>query len=103
MTTIQALTIDGQYSGFDVVGHAGAGTIGNDLVCAAVSFLAITCANALESVAKVKPVFDQADGRMWVFVNPHDLNHDAKVILDVFMQGAKDLLEAYPANVQLIK
>ena len=88
---------------FEITGHTGAGTVGNDLVCAAVSFLATTCANALESVAKVKPVFEQGDACMWVFVNPHDLNHDAKVILDVFMQGAKDLQEAYPANVQLIK
>ena len=103
MTTIRLLyNADGCKNGFDVSGHTGAGTQGNDLVCAAVSFLATTCANALESVAEVRPQVDQADGKLTVILKESELSPKALVILDTFHQGAKDLIDAYPKNVRLI-
>ena len=41
-------TPDGAYTGFSVTGHAGSGEYGKDIVCAAVSALAIHTANAIE-------------------------------------------------------
>lgn len=101
MTSIRLLYAAGRLCGYDVSGHAGAGSEGNDLVCAAVSFLATTCANALQTVAKAKPRVQQADGKLTVILPESERTPEAHVILDTFRQGAKDLIAAYPRNVRL--
>lgn len=102
MTTIRLLyTKDRALCGFDVSGHAGAGIHGNDLVCAAISFLATTCVNALETVAMVKPGVVQSDGQLTAKLAEDQVTHDASLILKLFRQGARDLKETYPDNVRL--
>ena len=104
MTTIRLMyTKDQELCGFDMTGHAGSAPYGQDLVCAAVSFLATTCVNALETVAMVKPGVTQTDGRLTAVLETGALNHDADVIISVFRQGARDLQAAYPDNVRLIE
>ena len=91
-----------QMRGFMVSGHAGAGEHGNDLVCAAISFLATTCANALESVAGAGPEVEQADGYLKVWLPAARMNAEASVILRTFRQGAMDLRQTYPQNIRLV-
>ena len=102
MTEIRLLYADDRLRGFQISGHAGAGTQGNDLVCAAVSFLATTCANALESVAGVKPDIRQREAFLHVEVKKEALSAQAASILATFLQGARDLAETYPKHVKLI-
>ena len=92
----------GTYLGFEVSGHTGAGTEGSDLVCAAISFLATTCVNALEGVAGVKAKVRQSDAYIKAELLPRELSKEADVILRTFYQGATDLQQAYPAFVKLI-
>ena len=92
----------GQWTGFECVGHAGFAEAGQDIVCAAVSILTTTCANALESVAGVKPQVQASDGKM-VLSLPQDAGHDAQVILRAMRQGLRDLAEEYPRYFQLIE
>lgn len=101
MTTIRLHYAQGTLVGFEAKGHSGAGEAGHDLVCAAVSFLATTCANALESVAGERPRVKVADGYLEAIL---DLQHSpqAATILKTFRQGALDLRESYPSNVRLI-
>jgi uncharacterized protein YsxB (DUF464 family) len=101
VTAIKMLGKQGAYLGFEVSGHTGAGTEGNDLVCAAISFLATTCVNALESVAGVKAKVRQSDAYIRAELTPGDLSKEADVILRTFHQGATDLQQAYPAFVKL--
>ncbi len=93
---------DSAICGFEISGHAGAGEEGNDLVCAAVSFLAITCANALETVAKTRPDVAQHEGYLKAVLQESQLGPEASVILRLFRQGVLDLQESYPDNVRLI-
>ncbi len=93
---------DGRLTGFECVGHAGFAEEGQDIVCAAVSILTTTCANALESVAGVKPRVSAADGKMLLSL-PKDAGHDAQVILRAMRQGLSDLAEEYPRYFQLIE
>lgn len=88
--------------GFEISGHAGAGVEGNDLVCAAISFLAVTCANALETVAMTQPDVTQSEGYLKAVLKESQLGQEAAVILGTFHQGALDLQESYPDNVRLI-
>ncbi len=82
-------------TGFECTGHAGFAQAGSDIVCAAVSILATTCANALESVAGTEPLVKASSGKM-ILVLPAGSGHDAQVILKSMRQGLKDLTDAYP-------
>lgn len=102
MTNIRLLRLpDGRLSGFEVTGHAGAGAYGEDIVCAAVSFLATTCANALESVAAAEPETEMREGFLRAAVAPGKLDIKAETILETFRRGALDLVEAYPRHTRL--
>ena len=93
---------NGQLTGFQCVGHAGYAEEGQDIVCAAVSILTTTCANALESVAGVLPKVQALPGSMTLSL-PRDAGHDAQVILLAMRQGLRDLAEEYPRYFQLIE
>ncbi len=93
---------DGQLTGFECAGHAGFAQAGQDIVCAAVSILTTTCANALESVAGVAPKVSTSDGEMILSI-PRDAGRDAQVILMAMRQGLRDLAEAYPRYFRLIE
>lgn len=101
MTTIRLLGTKDIPTGYTVSGHSGAGTEGNDLVCAAISFLAVTCANALESVADVQPRVEQREAYLKVSLKPSQASPATQVILHTFRQGAEDLQKTYPQYVRL--
>lgn len=92
---------DGTLCGFTCKGHVEYAKTGHDIVCAAVSFLSTTCANALEKVAGAKPLVEIADGELSVFLPGNELTHDAQIILQTFAQGMRDLQESYPKHIQL--
>ena len=81
-------------TGFECTGHAGYAQEGSDIVCAAVSVLATTCVNALESVAKEKPLVIAKKGKM-ILRLPETSGHDAQVILKSLRQGMRDLAQEY--------
>ena len=93
---------NGRCTGFDCRGHALFAPYGKDIVCAAVSVLATTCVNALESVAGIRPQVHLEAGEMTVLVPP-DAGHDAQVILSALRQGLRDIAEQYPQHLQLIE
>ncbi|NLX82670.1 MAG: ribosomal-processing cysteine protease Prp [Clostridiales bacterium] len=101
MTVIRMLGERGCYTGFEVSGHADAGDKGYDIVCAAISFLATTCANALESVANVQVEAILQDG--YLKAEAAQANDTTQIILRTFYQGANDLSQTYPKHVRLIE
>lgn len=84
-----------QIIGFECTGHAGYAPAGSDIVCAAVSILTTTCANALETVAGVKPLVKASNGKMLLAL-PNGGGRDAQVILQTMRQGLRDLKDGYP-------
>ncbi len=96
-------TADQQLCGFECRGHAGYAEAGSDIVCAAVSVLATTCANALESVAGVSPGVEAKDGYMRVQLSEGEITHDASVILRTFEQGIHDIAISYPQYIHITK
>ena len=94
-----------RYTAYEISGHSGYAEEGSDIVCSAVSVLAITCLNSLESVCGIHPtVGGGADGYLKVTL-PNGLTeaqrHDAQVILCTLRQGLQDLSESYPKFVKL--
>ena len=101
MTTVTLLHSEGKLSGFLCKGHAGFARAGKDIVCAAVSVLSTTCANALESVAGIAPEIEVDDGYMKVMLPDGCDNHDAMVILRTFEQGVRDIEASYPKYIHI--
>ncbi len=101
MTRVTLLTQGGSIRGFECTGHAGFADAGADIVCAAISVLTTTCANALESVAGIAPVVDVSDGSMRVMLPPDEDGRDAQVILRTMKQGLTDIAQQYPRHLRL--
>ncbi len=91
---------EGAFTGYTVEGHALWADEGSDIVCAAVSVLAYSCANALESVCGLHPEASARKGNMRVRL-PENAGHDAQVVLGVLRQGLRDLREQYPDFIAL--
>ncbi len=87
-------------TGFECFGHSGYAESGSDIVCAAVSALSLTCINAMESVAGIRPKADESDGHLTVKLTEDQLTHDTQVILKTFEQGIKDIAASYPKYVR---
>lgn len=94
--------------GFTCQGHAGYAAAGEDIVCAAVSILTTTCANALETVAGVSPKITAREKDAYLALRlpqglPPEKQHDAQILLLALRQGLEDLQEAYPKYIHLTK
>ena len=93
-------TGSGLYAGYEITGHAGWAEKGHDIVCAAASFLGITCANALERAAGVKTENKTGDGYVSVRF-PAESGEKAQTVMQVLRQGFLDLADTYPDYVKL--
>ena len=107
MTTVEVRRDEGGVCGLRVSGHAGYAQSGGDIVCAAASVLITTCANALESVAGIRPlVWERRDPAELLVALPPGLSpqqeHDARVILRATLQGFSDVAAQYPRYLQII-
>ena len=94
-------------NGFRLVGHAGAGEYGHDIVCAAVSALSIATVNGLSSVAKVQPAVqkDSVHGGLLIVKIPKvrnaHRNLQVQTLLKSFELGIKMITEQYARYVKL--
>ena len=107
MTTVQVRRDENGVCGLRVSGHAGYARAGRDIVCAAASILITTCANSLESVAKVTPVLNISEHSAVIDVSlPGGLSpaedHDARIVLQTTLQGFTDIAAQYPRYLQII-
>lgn len=94
-----------QISGFCLSGHAGSGAYGQDIVCAAVSVLAINTVNSLEKLALVKPKveIDEVDGGyLSLELDAQDLaDLKAQLLLQSFVLGLNDIERSYQEFIQI--
>lgn len=95
---------NGQIVKYVVKGHAGYDDYGKDIVCAAVSVLAQTGINALESICKIDVKYKEADGYLSVAI-PENLNslvrQNAEIILQTVIVGIQGIIDSYPEYVTL--
>lgn len=105
MTSVKLLkTASDRLCGYEVSGHAGFAKAGKDIVCSALSFLSITCANALESVAGKKPSIriNEQQGQLLITLQETELTEQTDIIFKVFKQGISDLSAEYPQYIKTI-
>lgn len=90
--------------GFDLKGHADFAPHGQDIVCAAVSVLAISTVNSLlEQVGQV--MVKQSDDGYVSLRLPQEIEHEkeikAQAILKTLLIGLNGVSMEYPENIKL--
>ena len=87
---------NGEYKGFNCIGHSGYANSGEDIVCAAISVLVINTINSLEQLAgeKFKLVIDSEDGLIDCRFE-YKINEKSKLLLDSMILGLQEIKKQY--------
>ena len=90
---------DKQYWGFKIEGHAGYAAEGEDIICAAVSVLALNAVNSIEVLTDVKPVCSMEEGflscEVSVLRESKNIYPDVTLLLDSLALGLRSIAETY--------
>ncbi|GBG95063.1 hypothetical protein LFYK43_15220 [Ligilactobacillus salitolerans] len=99
MIKVQFFHTDQQISGFLMRGHADSGDYGHDIVCAAVSVLAINTVNSLEQLALAHPEVvsdDENGGYLKVTLPAEEVSEQAiQLFLNSLKLGLHDITDNY--------
>ena len=84
-----------------VSGHAGYASLGQDIVCAAISALTQTLIASIEELTENKIKCDLRRGN--AVIEYEDLTEDAQLLVESFFIGVSGIAAAYPENVEVIR
>lgn len=89
----------------EIEGHAGGGTIGNDIICAGESMLISALIGALQEAeerGRCEMDYEDGDGHAMVWAFPHMGNsNEIRAYFRMTVKGFRMLQEQYPANVKI--
>ena len=85
---------DGEFAGYRISGHAGFADAGQDIVCAAVSCLAINTANSLQELTEDPVSAEEADGLLTVRLKA-GCSEKSKLLMDSLVLGLSSIREEY--------
>lgn len=87
---------NGQYIGFDCIGHAGYAAAGEDIVCAGVSALVINTVNAIaHCTTETFSTDTDADTGKISFMLHKPAEHDATLFMDSLVLGLEGIQKEY--------
>ena len=87
---------DGEYQGFNCIGHAEYADTGEDIVCAGISMLVINTINSIEKLAgeEMSVVANEEEGLIDCrFLNP--INEKTSLFMDSLILGLKGIKKQY--------
>ena len=89
-------TRNGEYKGFNCIGHSGYADAGEDIVCAAISVLAINTINSLDQLAgeKFKLVTNEEEGLIDCRFEKN-INEKSRLLLDSMVLGLGEIKKQY--------
>ena len=89
-------TRDGEYKGFNCIGHSGYADAGEDIVCAAISVLVINAINSLDQLAgeKFKLVTNEEEGLIDCRFEKN-INEKSVLLLDSMVLGLREIKKQY--------
>ena len=89
-------TRNGEYKGFNCIGHSGYADAGEDIVCAAISVLVINTINSLDQLAgqKIKLVTNEEEGLIDCRFEKN-INEKSKLLLDSMVLGLGEIKKQY--------
>ncbi len=81
---------DQKYVGYDISGHAGYADHGMDIICSAVSVLAINTANSIDTFTELSPVVEESEGHLLVqFEELDKISSNDQEKIELLMQSFK--------------
>ncbi len=86
---------DGKNLGYKVSGHAEFDERGFDVVCSAISVLAINTANSIDLLTEDKYDLDYDDDGLVHLMITETVSRDAALLLDAFEIGVNSISEEY--------
>lgn len=94
---------DGQYKGFQVIGHADSVEEGADLVCCSVSVLTINFVNSLENLTEDEYDLVQQEEMGLIQVTfKHPLSLEGDVLMQSFALGVKSVAAEYDTWLNVV-
>ena len=89
-------TRNGEYKGFNCIGHSGYAERGEDIVCAAISVLVINTINSLDQLAgeKFKLVTNEEDGLIDCRFGDI-INEKSRLLLESMILGLQEIKKQY--------
>lgn len=84
----------------EIKGHSGYASAGSDIVCSAISTLAIATYNYLEATNN-NVSYEELDGELIIIL--HEINDSGKQIIKTFSDMVDDLISQYPKYIGRIK
>ena len=97
MTHVSVIkTRNGEYVGFNCIGHSGYAERGEDIVCAAISVLVINTINSLEQLTgeEFKLVTNEEGGLIDCRFEK-SINEKSKLLLDSMVLGLREIKKQY--------
>ena len=88
-------------TGFEVAGHAGAGELGHDLVCCAVSASVQMCCNGITQVLRHKAKVECSDGVVGLRISSSDCSVQA--FLNALEMQLVNISKKHRKNLKLIR
>ncbi len=106
MTRVTLIKASGFYAGYSVQGHSGFASAGEDIVCAAISCLTITCVNAIEDACGSPPVIREnvklASLDVMIPASFSDVQRqNAHAMMRFMVIGLTEIAEQYPKHLVL--
>jgi uncharacterized protein YsxB (DUF464 family) len=99
------LDASSRITGFSIKGHSGYAEEGSDIVCAAVSALALTTDNALCRLVGLSPIERGGEDGFLEVLLPEKMTdqqmHDAQLLMNTLHIGLENIAQAYPDYVRL--
>ena len=102
------LYLDGasRITGFSIKGHSGYAEEGSDIVCAAVSVLALTTDHALCRLVGLSPIEHGGEDGFLEVLLPKGMTeqqmHDAQLLMAALHLGLENIAQDYPRHVRLM-
>ena len=102
MITVTLVKEGNDLKGFSVKGHAGYADYGSDIVCSAVSALALNCCNSITELTDDKPVIKQnAKNGGFLSLKLTEASKECILLLKSFELGVKSVAEDYGKFIKI--
>ena len=93
---------DEKLRGFQISGHAGYAEAGSDIVCSAVSVLALNTVNSIEKFTEDRPeilAVNEEEG--FIHYRLRSVSKEAELLLDSLVLGLTGITESYGDFIQI--
>ena len=95
------ITISIAETSIHVLGHAGAGPPGQDIICAAVSTLTQSLIGSIEELTQDKISYSISPGMVDIYFK--DLSDKGRLLIESFFVGVKEIAADHPDHVKLTR